>query len=196
MVRSGLIIQLARGLYLLPDKLPPGGRWQPPVELAIWHYMQDKQAQWQETGLGAFNVHGLSKQIANVTTVYNDMVSARRRFGTLDVVFIKIGASRLGHFSTIEITAGKPECRKVGTLARVVFDAIYDYTRFNSIPSAYRWIEARKDDEKLITELAHCAVAYGNVSTCRRIGWLLERIGVPESIWGPINLETAVEMGS
>lgn len=186
MTRDGIAIQLARGLYLLPEKLPPGGRWQPSLETAIWFYLQAKGASWQETGLSAFNRYGLSEQVANTATVYNDKVSGRRRFGKLDAVFIKVGKERLGDFLEEDTTPGKPEKRIIGTLARTVFDAIYDYDRFGALPKAYGWIEARKDENKFLRELVRCAVKYGNIASRRRIGWLLERMGVAEGYWKPL----------
>ncbi|MFA5265711.1 MAG: type IV toxin-antitoxin system AbiEi family antitoxin domain-containing protein [Opitutaceae bacterium] len=186
MAQSGIVIQLARGLYLLPEKLPPGGRWQPPIELALWFYLQAKGARWQETGLMAFNRYGLSEQAANVATVYNDKVSGRRRFGKLEAVFIKVDGSRLGDFADEEIASGIPQRRRIGTLARVVLDAVYDYSRFGSLPNAYRWIAARREDARFCGELVRCANQYGNVASRRRIGWLLERIGVAERIWTPL----------
>lgn len=186
MARDGVAIQLTRGLYLLPEKLPPGGRWQPPVETALWHYLEAKQAKWQETGLAAFNHYGLSEQVANVVTVYNDKVSDRRFFGKLEAVFIKVKADRLGSAIEQEIIQGKPERRRIGTLARVVLDAVYDYSRFGPLPTAYRWIEERKTDKQFLADLVQCTTKYGNVASSRRIGWLLESLGVPERVWFPL----------
>ena len=186
MSRDGAAVQLKRGLYLLPEKLPPGGRWQPPVELAVWYYLKAKDAKWQETGLAAFNFHGLSEQIANVLTVYNDKVSGRRKFGKLEVEFIKVDLSRLGGAVEIQVGPSRPERRRIGTLARVVFDAVYDYSRFGTLPKAYDWIAARKQDSAFLRELVGCALTYGNIATRRRLGWLLEKLEIPERTIGPL----------
>jgi predicted transcriptional regulator of viral defense system len=186
MARGGLALQLQRGLYLLPEKLPPGGRWQPPVELAVWHYLQAKQASWQETGAAAFNHYGLSEQLANIATVYNDKVSGQRSFGKLVVVFIKVKNARLGNAIEVELAPNRPERRKIGTLARVVTDAVDDYSRFGTLPKAYRWIWGRREDSVFLKELAGCALRYGNVASRRRIGWLLEKGAVKPKIWAPL----------
>ena len=186
MARDGLAVQLKRGLYLLPEKLPPGGRWQPPVELAVWHYLQAVQATWQETGAAAFNHYGLSEQIANVAIVYNNKVSGQRSFGKLDAVFIKVDSTRLGNIVETELAPNRPERRKIGTLARVVSDSIYDYSRFGTLPKAYRWIWERRNDSAFLRELVECVLRYGNVASRRRIGWLLEKGAVKSRIWAPL----------
>lgn len=186
MARDGIIIQLARGLYLLPEKLPPGGLWQPPAEVAIWYYMQSKEAQWQETGLGVFNHYGLIEQVSNVVIVYNNKVSDRRFFGKLEVIFIKVNQDRLGSAKEKEILSGKPERQKIATLARAIFDAVYDYSRFRTLPTAYSWIAERKTDTDFLNELVKCSIKYGNVATNRRLGWLLQYLVIPENIWLPL----------
>jgi predicted transcriptional regulator of viral defense system len=55
-------------------------------------------------------------------------------------------------------------------------DAVYDWSRFNGIPRAYRWIEtAVKKDPALADELARVTRRYGNQGTLRRIGFVLAR---------------------
>jgi len=186
MNRRGLIGQLRRGLYLLPQKLPPGGVWQPPVDLAIWFFLKDKKASWQETGPSAFNYYGLSEQVANQPVVYNDKFSGKRQFGRLSVVFVKVPAERLGSIVELDLPLDAKVKRQIGSLARIVLDAVYDYTRFGTLPKAYRWIDQRKDDRRFLKELVNLSLRYGNVATNRRIGWLLERIGVAPSLCKPL----------
>jgi len=177
MNRRGLIVQLQRGLYLLPAKLPPGGRWQPQAETALYYYLQHKEACWQETGPGAFQWHGLSEQMANVLTVYNDCVSDTRRFGKQEVRLIKVPANRLGHARILSLKGEEPVERRIGSLARVVFDAVYDHSRFGTLPRAYQWIGERAKEAGFVDELVACALEHGNVATCRRIGWVLDTSG-------------------
>jgi len=182
----GIIVQLRRGLYLLPQKLPPGGVWQPSVDLAIWFFLKDKKAAWQETGPSAFNYHGLSEQVANQPVVYNDRFSGIRQFGRLSVVFVKVPAERLGSFVELDLPSDPKVKRRMGSLARIILDAVYDHTRFGTLPKAYRWIEQRKNDSRFIKELVNLSLRYGNVATNRRIGWLLERIGVALAFYQPL----------
>lgn len=178
MNRRGLIVQLQRGLYLIPEKLPPGGTWQPSAELAIFYFLSYKKAQWQETGPGVFQYHGLSEQVANRLFVYNDKVSAIRAFGKLEVQFIKVPSSRLGNFEEIPLKGEQSVFRRVASLPRIVFDAVYDYNRFGSMSRAFAWIESRSRDPDFVKALIDCANKYGNVASRRRIGWILSSCGV------------------
>ena len=178
MNRRGLIVQLQRGLYLIPDKLPPGGTWQPSAEVAIFYFLRYKKAQWQETGPGVFQYHGLSEQLANQSFVYNNRVSATRKFGKLEVQFIKVPTSRLGKFEEIHLKGEPFALRRIASLPRAVFDAIYDYNRFGSMARAFRWIEHRCTNPGFVKELIDCAIEHGNVASRRRIGWILSSCGI------------------
>lgn len=178
MNRRGLIVQLQRGLYLIPEKLPPGGVWQPSAELAIFYFLSYKKARWQETGPGVFQYHGLSEQLANQSFVYNDEVSATRTFGKLEVQFIKVHSGRLGKFEEIHLKGERLALRRIASLPRAVFDAIYDYNRFGSMSRAFTWIENRYGDPGFVKELIDCAIEHGNVASRRRMGWILSSCGV------------------
>jgi predicted transcriptional regulator of viral defense system len=186
MNRRGIIVQLKRGLYLLPQKLPPGGKWQPSADMAIWFFMKYRNAKWQETGATVFNYYGLTEQVANQTVIYNDKISAKRKFGRLSVVFVKVATSRIGGVTVLDLPSELEIKRKVGSLARVILDGVYDYGRFGTLPNAYRWIEARKTDEAFLKELVDLSLCCGNVASRRRIGWLLERLAVNPSIYRPL----------
>jgi predicted transcriptional regulator of viral defense system len=186
MARDGMAIQLQRGLYLLPEKLPPGGRWQPPATVALWHFFEARGAVWQETGPNAFNYHGLTEQLANETFAYNDKVSGKRHFGRLPVTLIKVSRERLGHAAVVKIGQDRIERRRIGTLPRAVFDAVYDYKRFGTLPKAYDWILQRRYDEKFLIGLVRCCTKYGNLATARRIGWLLDTMEIDEAILRPL----------
>ena len=186
MNQRGIITQLQRGLYLFPAKLPPGGKWQPTLDLAVWYFLTAKKAQWQETGITAFNFYGLSEQIANQTTIYNDKVSAVRKFGRLSVTFIKVPPNRIGDAVEIDSPDNPQIKRKIGSLARVIFDAVYDYSRFGTLPKAFAWIAAKKKDQRFLRELVSSVAQYGNIASCRRMGWLLEKLEVDKEIIQPL----------
>jgi predicted transcriptional regulator of viral defense system len=167
--RKGFAILLQRGLWLLPSKLPPGGRWTVPPDVILRHLFEAKGGYYQETGLGAMQHHGLTDQVANVTMVYNTIFTGRRTIGGLPFQFVKVAPERLG---TLDKNA-LPQ-RRVGSLPRVAMDAVYDSSRFGTLPAAYRWIRERKDEPRFLDNLAACAVAYGDAGTCRRIGAVME----------------------
>jgi predicted transcriptional regulator of viral defense system len=173
MGKKGLAIALRKGLWLLPCTLPPGGRWTPAPAIVLRRLFEAVDGSYQETGPGALQYHGLSEQMANVTTVYNTRLSGRSMIGGLEFQWIKVAESRLGHFDA----AALPE-RQVGSLARVVFDAVYDSARFGTLPTAYAWIRDRVSSASFVEELAECAVAHGDAAACRRLGTVFELLGV------------------
>ena len=62
-------------------------------------------------------------------------------------------------------------------------DAVYDWSRFNSLPRGYDWIRADlARDSGQPRRLSAVALRYGNVSTLRRLGKLLELEGVAEPL--------------
>lgn len=170
MNRKGMLVQLQRGLYLIPAKLPPGGKWTPPPAVILRNLFEAKNGDWQETGPSAFHFHGLTDQIPNTTTVYNTRYSSRTKIAGLGIEMIKVAPARLG-------LASDESGRRVGTLGRVVMDAVFDFARFGTLPKAYRWIRERKDDEVFLKDLVQSAIKHGDAPTRRRIGCVLEMLG-------------------
>jgi predicted transcriptional regulator of viral defense system len=56
--RSGLIANVRRGLYLVPQRLPLGGTWSPDQTLALNTLMEDKAGSYQICGPNAFKRYG------------------------------------------------------------------------------------------------------------------------------------------
>src|SRR4051812_7910843 len=61
--KMGLILRLTKGVYLAPEKLPPGGKWGPDRLWVLSRLMAFYQAEYQVTGPEAFHRYGLSDQI-------------------------------------------------------------------------------------------------------------------------------------
>jgi predicted transcriptional regulator of viral defense system len=178
------IQQLRRGVYIAPGtELPLGKQWTPSPYESLYAYMDWLDANWQITGLAAFNHHGFSTQISQVITVYNDKISETVESGGGRFIFIKRPYDKLGNkllcpmYGNIEIP--------FSSKARTIFDAIYDGKRFGTLPSAYTWIkwvlEVEKNKE-VIQELIQCCLKYGNKQTIARIGFVLEQLNVETSL--------------
>lgn len=173
LTKSGWIIRLQRGLYLVPPRIPAGGKYSPGIGLILEKLMGEQKGTYQIGGPTAFNYYGFDDQIPSITYVYNNRISGSRRIGKLAFQFIKTGDGRLGSLERattregIEIIyASKP---------RTLVDAVYDWSRFNSLPRGYDWIKQEtKKDPKLAPELVEVAAEYGNQATIRRIGYLLD----------------------
>ena len=66
-------------------------------------------------------------------------------------------------------------------------DAVYDWSRFNSLPRGYDWIRQEiARDPKLISELVNATAQYGNQATVRRVGYLLDTLAPPSRIIGQL----------
>ena len=179
MQKRGLIVQLQRGLYLLPRNLPPGGKWTPAPESILSHLMAVLGGDYQITGQAAFHFHGLTDQVPNVLAVYNNKLSERKTIGKLAFEFIKVSPQRLGGVEEQKSPSSESP-RRIGSLARTLMDAVYDYSRFGSLPKAYEWIAQRKGDQSLLLQLAEASVKFGNVATIRRIGCLFNLLDAPK----------------
>ncbi|MEI6675657.1 MAG: IS4 family transposase [Verrucomicrobiota bacterium] len=63
MNQRGSVVQLQRGLYLLPVKLPPGGKWTPSPAAILRHLFEAKGADWQETGACALHDNKRAREV-------------------------------------------------------------------------------------------------------------------------------------
>jgi len=137
--------------------------------------MLEQGGQYQLCGPVAFNFYGLDDQIPSMTHVYNNRISGERSIGNRSFKFIKVADKRLGAASTVRASGG------IGviypSMARTLMDAVYDWSRFNSLPGGYEWIsQGIKSDLRLASELVDVTAWYGNQATVRRIGYLLDTI--------------------
>lgn len=177
MVRAGIIAQVRRGLYLVPSRLPLGGRWSPDEILALDTLIQDRQGKYQICGPNAFNRYGFEGQIPTRVYAYNNRLSGDRTIGAVELTLIKVADERLGSTEEVQTPAGLMAV--YSSRVRALVDAVYDWSRFNSLPRGYDWIRQELSAGRVKTsELVRVAVRYGNQGTLRRIGALLEREGV------------------
>ncbi len=176
MARAGLIIRLTRGVYLAPSRVPPGGKYGVDEYLILEKLMEALEGRYQISGPNAFNYYGLTEQIPNRVYVYNNRIYGDRRIGSRQFSFIKTDDSRLG--DTIVLKTGTGSKGMMASKPRALLDAVYDWSRFNTLPKAYQWIiEEVKKDKTFAKDLVKMAVKYGNQGTRRRLGYLLEVLG-------------------
>jgi predicted transcriptional regulator of viral defense system len=119
--------------------------------------------------------------VPNRIYAYNNRISGQRETGPVRLTLIKVTEDRLG---AIELVT-TPDGIKVpySSKARSLMDAVYDWARFNSLPQGYGWITAEiAQDDKTASELSEVAVRFGNQGTIRRIGYLLEKLEVQETL--------------
>lgn len=177
LAQAGMIARVQRGVYLVPERLPLGGKWSPDEILALNTLMAERNGIYQICGPNAFNRYGFDEQVPTRVFAYNNRISGQRTIGAVTLSLIKVGEERLGDIETFETTEGSTAVYSSRT--RTLVDAVYDWARFNSLPGAYEWIRNELRNERIDSaELMRVALAYGDTGTIRRIGALLEAEGV------------------
>jgi predicted transcriptional regulator of viral defense system len=179
MATSGLIIRLKRGAYLVPSHMPAGGRWTVSGYYILSKLMDVMKGQYQISGPNAFHFHGLDDQVPNRIYVYNDRIFGEKEIGGTDFVFIKTDVKRLGSTRSLKTPDGIDAV--MVTKTRALVDAVYDWSRYNTLPRAYGWIAATlKKDPAIIENLIGDTIKYSNKGTIKRIGYLLAQLDVAD----------------
>lgn len=169
MARGGLIARVRPGFYLVPARLPLGGAWTPDETLALNTLIGDRKGRYQICGPNAFNRYGFDDQIPN-------RISGDRTIGVIELTLIKVADERLGE--TEEMQTAEGQIAVYGSRVRTLVDAMYDWSRFNTLPRSYEWIRGELAAGRVCAaELVAVALRYGDKGTIRRIGVLLEMEG-------------------
>lgn len=181
LARKGLIARVRRGLYLVPARLPVGGRWSPGEILVLTTLIEDRSGAYQISGPNAFQRYGWTEQIPNRVYAYNNRISGDRQIGPVALTLIKVSDDRLGGTEVVRTPDGLDAV--YATRVRALVDAVYDWSRFDTLPRAYEWIarEVSRDDS-LAADIVQATIRFGNQGTLRRIGATLERLAAPEPL--------------
>jgi predicted transcriptional regulator of viral defense system len=180
--RGGLIARVRPGLYLVPPRLPLGGSWSPDEILALGTLIEDRQGKYQICGPNAFNRYGFDDQIPTRVYAYNNRISGNRTIGKVELTLIEVASTRLGDVEEAETAQGLTAV--YSSRVRTLVDAVYDWSRFNSLPRAYGWIRTELSKRRVaVGALVEAALRYGDKGTIRRIGLLLEREGVDARVF-------------
>jgi predicted transcriptional regulator of viral defense system len=100
-----------------------------------------------------------------------------KNIGGTDFVFIKTDSKRLG--STRSLKTPDDIDTVIVSKTRALVDAVYDWSRYNTLPRAYGWIaETIKKEPELIDNLIGDTLKYSNKGTTKRIGYLLAQLGI------------------
>jgi predicted transcriptional regulator of viral defense system len=139
--------------------------------------MDVMKGQYQISGPNAFNFYGYDDQVPNRIYVYNNLIFGEKNIGGTDFVFIKTDSNRLG--STRSLNTPDDIVTIMVSKTRALVDAVYDWTRYNTLPRAYGWIsETIKKEPILIDNLIGDTLKYSNKGTTKRIGYLLAQLGI------------------
>lgn len=179
--RTDLIARVRRGLYLVPLRLPLGGRWSPDETLALNTLMAEKQGRYQICGPNAFNRYGFDEQIPTRVYAYNNRLSGERQIGTVALTLIKVADERLDDTEKVRMPNG--QIAVYASRKRTLVDAVYDWSRFNSLPRGYEWIRRElKARRATAAGLVKTTLRYGDTGTIRRMGVLLARENVDDAL--------------
>ena len=179
--RAGFLAQVRRGLYLVPLRLPLGGRWSPDEILAVSTLMKDQNTRYQICGPNAFNRYGFEDQIPARLFIYNTRLSGDRMIGAVAMTLIKVADGRLGDVEEVSNMEG--EIGFYSSRTRTLLDAVYDWSRFNTLPRAYDWIQKEILSGRVTPkQLVDVTLKYGDVGTIRRMGFFLQLIGIDDAV--------------
>jgi predicted transcriptional regulator of viral defense system len=183
--RGGLIARVRQGLYLVPPQLPLGGAWTPGEALALNALMEDRGGRFQICGPNAFNRYGFDNQIPNLIYAYNNRISGKRAIGSVLLMLIKVANERLGETEEATLDGARV---LYSSRVRTLVDAVYDWSRFNSLPRGYEWIRYELKAKRIdALELVKVTLCYGDTGTIRRMGLLLESEGVDSALLRKLN---------
>jgi len=149
--------------------------------LALATLIEDRNGAYQISGPNTFQRYGWSEQVPNRVYAYNNRISGDRQVGPVSLTLIKVSDSRLGGTEVVRTPDGLDVV--YASKARALVDAVYDWSRFDTLPRAYDWIEREvTSDDGFAAELVQATIRFGNQGTLRRIGATLERLTVPEAL--------------
>jgi len=174
MARGRLIARVRPGLYIVPAQLPLGGSWSPDEALALNTLLEDRRGRYQICGPNAFNRYGFDDQVPTRVYAYNNRISGQRVVGAVALTLIKVADERLG--DTEEVRTAEGLTAVYSSRVRTLVDAVYDWSRFNTLPRAFDWIREELSSKRVTpAELIRVTLRYGDIGTIRRIGALLDR---------------------
>ncbi|MFH1176119.1 MAG: hypothetical protein V1750_01835 [Acidobacteriota bacterium] len=181
LTKARWIARVQRGVYLVPARLPLGGTWSPDEAQALNALMEERRGRYQVCGPPAFNLYGFHDQIPTRVYAYNNRISGDRTIGAVALTLIKVADRRLGATERVKKAPG--HIALYSSRARTLVDAVYDWSRFNTLPRAFDWIRGELNAGRVdADDLARLTLRYGDIGTVRRIGALLDLLGVEARI--------------
>jgi hypothetical protein len=150
--------------------------------------MREHGAIYQISGAAVFNAYGFSTQLASEFTIYNNKISKKVSILQYRFVFSKVAAIRLGDVQEFMPSGASTYGKAIfSSPDQALLDSVFDYRKFGSLPGAYEWIETAIRTKRIDPErLVRATIQHGNTMCKKRIGWLLEKLGVKERIYSKI----------
>jgi len=203
LTRNGFIVRLAPGIFLVPNKIPVGGFWQPNSNYLVLKLMELYKAKYYIGGMSVMQYYGLTTQIPNEITVFNNKLNAKKIIGSQTFNLIKVKSEKLAGRIAMDLRTGRVGVELanvenkvyIASLAQVILDGVQYWKRLGTLPDAYDWIEQYYQETALIAELVKLASLSANVITIRRVGYCLEKLGTPQSTLKPLRKKLTASQG-
>ena len=131
-----------------------------------------------------FNYYGFTEQLFQTVYVLNTSISAQKLICGLSYKFIKIGKNRMYGIETIKV---KDIDVSICTKERTLVDLIYFNKPVGGASVAVDILrEIVKNHKCDIKKLIEYAALFPNITTRKRIGVILEELGVPDNDLKPL----------
>jgi len=131
-----------------------------------------------------FNYYGFTEQLFQTVYVLNTSVSKEKIICGISYRFLKIPESRMYGLETIKIRDSEVI---ISSRERTLIDLLYFNKPVGGIDSANKiFVQVVKDKKCNIEKLIDYTACFPNVTTRKRIGILLERLGISDLILKPI----------
>ena len=98
--------------------------------------MSDRHGRYQVSGPNAFYRYGWTDQVPNRLYAYNNRISGDRQIGAVALTLIKVADERLGGTEVVRTPDGIDVV--YASKARSLVNAVYDWSRFDSLPQSIR----------------------------------------------------------
>ncbi len=180
-VLERMLLPLQRGRFLIVPERAWGQSWSPSDGVLLKSLIVDAGGAYQLCGPNAFQHFGWDDQIPNRVYAYNTRISCSGIIAGLDLNLILVRSNRIG--SNVPVN-NHQACSPVWpTRSRALLDAVYDWSRFDSLPRGFLWIRNDLRDGKTIAaDLVDVFLKFGNQSSLRRLGWALQEFKVPTGL--------------
>ncbi len=177
-VLERMLLPLQRGRFLLVPERAWGRSWTPSDGVLLKSLIVDAGGAYQFCGPNAFQHFGWDDQVPNRVYAYNTRISGSKSIAGLELNLILVRSNRIG--SVVPVRNHDASSPIWPTRSRALLDAVYDWSRFDSLPRGFLWIQHELRESRITAaDLVDVFQTFGNQNSLRRLGWVLQELKVP-----------------
>ncbi len=176
--RKGRLLRIEKGKYLLVPLKAPNQQWMPNefVLASLWMENTPYYIGYNT----AYNYWGFTEQIPQTVFVLNTEKSIKRKIGTVQYTAVKVASNKIYGLKKITIEAEKVCISdKERTLVDYVYKPMGSWEQVENVL-------ADQLPEIHIEKLVQYSIRFPVESVGKRIGLMLERLGIPEKKLEPL----------